>query len=71
LGIPATSTKTGFVEALNVLAVESFGLVTLYVDEICQIEKDFLDGIDIKVNWVGSLNKVDVIDYMITSAGEL
>ena len=53
------------------LAVESFGLVTLYVDEICQIEKDFLVGIDIKVNWVGSLNKVDVIDYMITSAGEL
>jgi maleate cis-trans isomerase len=59
------------VETLNELAVESFGLVTLYVDETCQIEKDFLDGIDIEVNWVGSLNKVDVIDYMITSAGEL
>ncbi len=71
VNIPATTTTTGFVEALNVLNVKNLVLVTPYIDEINQIEKKFLEAIGIKVHGIGSLNKLDVIDYTNTTAGEL
>lgn len=69
--IPATTTTTGFVEALKLLNIKSLVLITPYIDEINQIEKNFLEAIDIKVHGIGSLNKLDVIDYTNTTAGEL
>jgi maleate isomerase len=71
VGIPATTTTTGFVEALNLLDIKSLVLVTPYVEEINRIERDFLENLGIQVHGIGSLNKVDVIDYTNTTAGEL
>ena len=71
VGIPATTTTTGFVEALNLLNMKSIVLVTPYVDEINQIEKRYLEEIGIEVKGIGSLNKIDVIDYTETTAGQL
>jgi maleate isomerase len=71
VGIQATTTTTGFVEALKLLKIGSLVLVTPYVEEINRIEKRFLEAVDIKVHGVGSLNKIDVIDYTNTTAGEL
>ena len=71
VGIPATTTTTGFVEALRLLEINSVVLVTPYVEDINRIEKEFLEAINIKVHGIGSLNKIDVIDYTNTTAGEL
>jgi maleate isomerase len=71
VGIPATTTTTSFTKALELLEIDSLVLVTPYVDEINQIEKKFLESNNIKVNAIGSLNKLDSIDYTNTTAGEL
>ena len=71
VGIPATTTTTGFVEALNLLNMKSIVLVTPYVDEINQIESKYLEEIGVEVKGIGSLNKIDVIDYTETTAGQL
>jgi len=71
VGIPATTTTTGFVDALKILGIKSLVLVTPYVEEINRIEKNFLEEIGVRVLGIGSLNKIDVIDYTNTTAGEL
>lgn len=71
VGIPATTTTTAFLNALKLLNIDSLVLVTPYIDEINQIEKKFIESNNIKVNGIGSLNKVDSIDYTNTTAGEL
>jgi maleate isomerase len=71
VGIPATTTTTGFVEALKILGIKSLVLVTPYVEEINKIEREFLEAINLRVHGIGSLNKIDVIDYTNTTAGEL
>jgi maleate isomerase len=71
VNIPATTTTTAFREALHLLDIHSLVLITPYVDEINQIEKEYIESIGIKVNGIGSLNKVDSIDYTNTTAGEL
>ena len=71
VNIPATTTTTAFREALQLLKMNSLVLITPYVDAINQIEKKYLESIGIKVNGIGSLHKVDSIDYTNTTAGEL
>ena len=70
-GIPATTTTTGFVEALNLLDIKSLVLVTPYIEAVNLIEKNFLETLDFKVLGIGSKNMEDVIEYTNTSAGEL
>jgi len=71
VGIPATTTTTAFTEALKLLNINSLVLITPYVDEINQLEKKYLESIGIKVTGIGSLNKIDSIDYTDTTAGQL
>lgn len=71
VGIPATTTTSGFVEALKLLNVKSLILITPYIEVINKIEKRFLEDLGIKVCGIGSFNKTDVIDYTNTTAGEL
>jgi maleate isomerase len=71
VGIPATTTTTGVVEALRSLNIASLVLITPYVEEINEIETRFLETLDTKVLGVGSLDKIDVMDYTNTTAGEL
>ena len=71
VGIPATTTTSSFLEALTLLKIKSLILITPYIMEINHIEKDFLEKMNFSVVEIGTLNKIDVIDYTNTTAGEI
>ena len=71
VGIRAMTKTTGFVEALKILGIKSLVLVTSYMEEINKIEREFLEAINLKVHGIGSLNKIEIIDYTNTTAREL
>ena len=71
VGIPATTTTTAFMEGLSSLGIKSLILITPYIEEINRIEKEFIEKSNIRVLGIGSLNKVDVIEYTNTTAGEI
>jgi len=71
VAIPATTTTSSFLEALNLLKIKSLILITPYIMEINRIEKDFLEKMNFSVVEIGTLNKIDVIDYTNTTAGEI
>lgn len=69
--IPTTTTTTSFVEALRKLNIKSLVLVTPYIEAINIIEKNFLESIGFKVLGIGSKNMEDIMEYTMTTAGEI
>ena len=58
-GIPATTTTTAVVDALNSLKVKRIAITTPYSDEVNQAEKAFLENSDFEVTSVKGLGFVE------------
>lgn len=58
-GIPATTTTTAVIEALNILKLKKIAIATPYPDEVNQAEKSFLENSGFEVASIKGLGIVD------------
>lgn len=57
-GIPTTTTVNSVVEVFELLQVKSISVVTPYIDDINEIERNFFEGLGFKVNCIEGLQCV-------------
>jgi maleate isomerase len=65
-GIPATTTTTAVIDALNALKVKKIGLAAAYIDAVNQVEKAFLENSGFSVvsmKGLGRLGKMGYVEY--------